>query len=473
MPRAFGPEIRDTGFGAAAIPRLAPACSHQPFRRIGRHLHGFLASGRLFSLALAVGATASGQVNPDGADWTLHTQSTYIDQWHYGFPSPYAGPESFTAASESAATFSVSLFLGRRLWDGAAVYYNPEIFQGYGLSRTLGIAGFPNGEAVKSGFANLHYNTSRLYLQQVVGLGGPREKIDDDQDQVAESVDVDRLVFSVGKFSANDFFDNNAYSHDSRTQFLNWALWESGAWDYPADVVGFTAGAVAEWNTQNGELHYGIFMEPSVANGARLDPHLTQAYGQILQYDIRYALSGDRTGTLRPFVYWNRAHMGLYAAADGENTPDIATTRTYRSKVGFGLSWDQALNANLGAFSRLSWDDGRTETFAFTEIDRSAAAGLSEKGTPWGRPDDVTGLAAVVNGLAPDHRRYLEEGGESFILGDGALDYGPEEIVEWYYRINLSAHLSLSPDWQYIEHPGYNRDRGGVSVYAVRAHVEF
>jgi high affinity Mn2+ porin len=410
----------------------------------------------------------------DVSQWSVHTQATVIEQWHYGFPSPYEGPNSFMSGAESDYTFSASLFLGHRLWTGAGIYYDPEFFQGHGLSDTLGIAGFPNGEAIKSGFPHVHYNTSRLFLRQTFGFGGGTEKIEDDADQLAGEEDINRLTLTVGKFAANDYFDDNADSHDARTQFLNWALLESGAWDAPGDVRGFTVGGVAEWHTQGGALRYGIFMEPRETNSASLDPHITRAFGQILEYDLPYKLGGGLTGTLRPFVYWNRANMGSFSVADAlPSGPDISATRTYRSKEGLGLSWDQGLTANLSVFARLSWNDARTEEIAYSEIDRSAASGLSLAGSGWGRKDDVAGLAVAIDGLAPDHQQYLAAGGTGFILGDGGLNYGPEEILESYYSFQVTKWFSLSPDFQYIEHPGYNRDRGGVSVYAVRAHVEF
>src|SRR5208283_2766123 len=255
----------------------------------------------------------------------------------------------------------------------------------------------------------------------------------------------------------------------------NWSLWESAAWDYPADVVGYTAGLVAEWNTKNWTLHYGVFMEPTVPNGARLDYHLANAHGQILQLDRRYAL-GDLSGTVRPFVFWNQARMGNYS--DALASPDIgdalSQSRAYRSKLGFGVSWDQQLAGDLGAFARLSWDDGRSESFSFTEVDRSAAAGLSFGGGPWGRKDDTFAVAVAVNGIVPSHQAYLAAGGtEGLILGDGALSYGPEEILESYYSWKVAKWLSVSPDLQYVVHPGYNRARGPVVIYALRAHVEF
>ena len=373
-----------------------------------------------------------------GAGWSLHVQSTLVDQWHGAYSAAYSGDNSFLNTQEDEHTLSLSLYLGHPLWRGADIFYNPEGFQGYGLSRTLGVAGFPNGEAVKSGYGSVHYNTSRLFLRQVFGLGGETEQQTDDVLQCARVVDVNRLIFSVGKFSAGDFFDGNAYSHDPRTQFLNWSLMDSGAWDYPADVVGFTGGAVLEWNTRTWMLHYGLFMEPRVSNGARLDPHLEQAHGQILQFDQRY-LVGGHAGTLRPFVYWNQARMGNYDQAVHRATvqggADITATAAYRSKLGFGLSWDQALAQDLGIFARLSHNDGRTESWAFTEIDSSAALGLSMKGQRWGRAQDTLGLACVENAISGSHQRYLAAGGSGLILGDGALSPAREQVLEVYYDL--------------------------------------
>jgi len=434
----------------------------------------------MLALATSAGPFAhhSGAQSPPAeaaVAWSLHEQATWIAQGHPSFNSPYEGPNSFTSGSEADRTFSLSVFLGFRVWSDTELYFNPEVFQGHGLSGTLGVAGFPNGESGKAAFPNLHYNTSRLFIRHTFGLGGETEKIEDDQNQVAGVQDVNRLTLTAGKFAASDFFDANGYSHDTRTQFLNWSLWESAAWDYPADVVGYTAGLVAEWNTKNWTLHYGVFMEPTVPNGARLDYHLANAHGQILQLDRRYAL-GDLSGTVRPFVFWNQARMGNYS--DALASPDIgdalSQSRAYRSKLGFGVSWDQQLAGDLGAFVRLSWDDGRSESFSFTEVDRSAAAGLSFGGGPWGRKDDTFAVAVAVNGIVPSHQAYLAAGGtEGLILGDGALSYGPEEILESYYSWKVAKWLSVSPDLQYVVHPGYNRARGPVVIYALRAHVEF
>jgi high affinity Mn2+ porin len=434
-------------------------------------------AGAAYALLLPLAAAEPGPAPPEEASspYSLHEQVTWIDQEHPSFTSPYEGLNSLTSAADDERTFSSSVYFGYRLAPATEIYFDPEIIQGHGLSDTRGVSGFPNGESVKAAFVHLHYNTSRLFIRQVFGLGGESEAVEDDSNQVAGKRDVDRIVLSLGKFSANDFFDDNAYSHDPRTGFLNEALWESGAWDYPADSVGFTGGFVAEWNTKNWALHYGIFMEPTTTNGPRLDYHVLQAHGQILQFDRHYSL-GDLVGTLRPFVYWNQARMGNYA--DAVASPDISTAlgdnRAYRSKAGFGMSWDQAFTQDLGGFARLSWNDGRTEAFAFTEIDRSLAAGLSADGGRWGRKGDTLAVAAVVNAISPGHQAYLAAGGtEGLDLGDGRLTYGPEEILETYYSLRAAKWLWISPDFQYVVHPADNRDRGPVQIYAVRVHLEF
>jgi high affinity Mn2+ porin len=433
---------------------------------------------KILRLPVALGVVAAAAVAAADAtapaDWTVHGQATVIEQWHYAFPSPYVGPNSFLPSEDAEHTLSSTLFLGRRLWAGAGLFYNPEFLQGGGLSQTVGIASFPNGEAAKASFNNLHYNTSRLYLQQVVALGGETEAVDDDQNQLAGRRAADRLTFTLGKFSAADFFDDNAASHDARTQFMNIALGESAAWDFPADALGYTGGFVAEWARPRWTWRYGFLMEPTVANGPSLEADVGRARGQILEADRGYTWGG-RPGVLRAFVFWNRADMGSYAAtlATPADRQDIALTRADRSKVGAGVSWDQALTGDLTAFSRLSWNDGRTESWAFTEIDRSLAAGLSLKGSGWGRADDTAAVAAVASGLSTGHRDYLEAGGTGLILGDGALTYAPEEITEIYYSARVCRWLWVTPDYQYVEHPGYNSARGGVAIYALRAHVEF
>ena len=449
------------------------------FQPIQRNRRGTIAAG-LVVLSLLWGRaraddTQASAGSLDASQWSAHAQATVIEQWHYGFPAEYSGQNSLESrATEDKHTVTATLFIGRRLWPGAEIYFDPEVPEGEGLSGTVGMAGFPNGEGTRAAGSSPHYNTARLYLQQTFGLGGGKEKIDDDENQLAGEKDVNRLTLIVGKFAAVDYFDDNAYSHDPRTQFLNWALMDSGAWDYPADTRGYTAGFAAQLKQKDWSAKYGIMMEPLKANQLILDKHVTKAFAQVLEFDRSYSWDGH-PATVRPFIFLNRADMGSYSEAISNPAADLDVTRTrrYRSKYGAGLSWDQELASNLGAFMRLSWNDGKTESWAFTEIDRSVATGLSLKGAGWGRGDDVAGIAGIIDGLSSDHRRYLAAGGHGFIIGDGRLDYGPEEIAEAYYNAKVVKGIWITPDIQYAEHPGYNRDRGGLPIFAVRAHFEY
>jgi high affinity Mn2+ porin len=426
-------------------------------------------------ITLMLLAAQSAQAQSTDADaWSVHAQATIVDQWHYGFHSPYEGIESLQGSAENKHTLSATLFLGYGVWKGGELYFDPELTQGTGLSGTQGIAAFPNGEATHASGTAPSFDVARLFFRQTIGLGGETEKLDDDENQVAEVQDVDRMVLTAGKLAATDVFDDNAFSHDPRTQFLNVALMDSGAWDFPADTKGYTTGFTAELNRKDWTLHYGIFMEPAEANGSALDKHLLKAWGQILQWDRRYA-RGNRTGTVRPFVFWNRADMGNYglAVSDPAAHLDIVNTRAYRSKVGAGVSWDQELTSDLGAFARVSWNDGRTETWAFTEIDSSVAAGLSLQGTAWDRKDDTLGMAEVIDGLAQDHRRYLEAGGYDFSIGDGRLSYATEDVTECYYNWKPLSWMAVAADYQFVVNPAYNSSRGPVSIFGARVHCSY
>jgi len=272
-----------------------------------------------------------------------------------------------------------------------------------------------------------------------------------------------------------DFFDNNAYSHDPRTQFLNWVLMGHGAWDYPADTRGYTEGLATEFYWDDWSARAGRFAEPLVANMMEIDHAYGRAHGDALELEHDHSL-GTLPGVVRVLFYRNTTRMGDYreALALSPVAPDITATRQYgRVKRGYGINVEQALSQDLGAFARWSWDDGKTESWAFTEVDRSLTAGLALKGTAWHRPQDHFGLAAIQNGLSPDHKAYLAAGGMGFLLGDGRLNYQPERIYETYYACAMGHYVTASLDLQRCWNPAYNADRGPVSLVAVRCHVQF
>ncbi len=423
------------------------------------------------TLATLILLGAPGEAPPES--WNVHGQSTVVVQGHGAFDAPYSGDHSFQSRKETRTSFTSTLFLGWRPWKGGEVYLDPELSAGQGLSQVLGLAGAPNGEIYRVDSPQLKLSLARLYLRHTWDLGGSPELLESDANQLAGPRPRRRFTLTAGRFSTLDFFDGNAYAHDPRTQFLNWSLMGAGAWDYPADTRGYTWGVAVEWAWDAWALRGGTFMEPVAANQLEVEHQSSRSPGEVLEAE-QAPTWGDREGRLRVLAFANHARMGNYQDASALPHPDVVATRAPgRTKWGLGLNAEQSLLEALGVFGRLSWNDGATETWAFTEIDRSLALGAQLLGGAWGRKEDRLAAALVVNGLSQDHRDYLARGGEGFLLGDGRLAYGPETILEAYYALGLAKGLTLTFDAQRVWNPGYNRDRGPVEVFALRLHAAF
>jgi high affinity Mn2+ porin len=408
--------------------------------------------------------------------FSLHGQATVIAQDHDAFHSPYQGLNSLPRHDGLKTSITGTLFLGARLpWPGSEVYFDPEIAGGEGFGGVKGIAGFTNGEIPRVGTPEPEPYVARLFVRQDFDLGGKKQWVEPQQNQLSGYKSDSRVTVSLGKFAASDFFDNNNYSHDPRSQFENWSIMENGAWDYAADTRGYTLGGVVELIQPSWTLRYGAFAEPKQANGGTLDSHVPQALSHNIEFEDRWSWR-DQPGVIRALVFANTAHMGNYRRAiddPGPHGPDITLSRTYSTKYGLGLSFEQAIYEDVGVFGRLGWNDGHTESWAFTEIDRTAGLGVSLKGNRWNRSNDVVGVAYVANGISKDHRDYLRAGGYGFLIGDGKLSYGWEQIGEIYYLVKISDHIFVTADAQFIGNPAYNRDRGPVAVGGLRAHIEF
>jgi hypothetical protein len=438
--------------------------------------HRLRLRGCAATLALALSAS-SAYAGLTADDWAFNAQTTYVYQSKDAFPARYSGPNSLRPEHERSYTFSATAYLGLRPWSGGELFVNPEVVQGVALSRVTGLGGFTNGEIQKAAGPNLTGYRARLFLRQTFDLGGDTEEIDASPNHFAVKTTSDRLVVTLGNVSTIDIFGTNTYAGDPRTQFLNWSFLTYGAYDYAADLRGYTWGAAAEYYHGDWTLRAGRFMQPRQSNGRRLNQHLLESYGDQVEIERRHEL-GERPGKLQLLAYRNVARMANFSEALAlaratDTTPDIAAVRRSQAKVGVGLGAEQAITDDLGVFARASMHDGRTETFAFTEIDRSLSAGAVMKGSRWGRGDDTFGLALVQNGISKSHRDYLAAGGTTFFLGDGALTYRPERILETYYRVGLFKGIAFTLDYQHISNPGYNSDRGPVNVGSVRLHAEF
>ncbi len=409
--------------------------------------------------------------------FNLHFQATYVYQYKPAFGADYSGPNSLKTGEERDNSVTATLFLGIRLWQGAELYINPEIAGGSGLSGAYGMAASTNGETFRVGDPSPTLYLARGYIKQTIALNSKDCPVDDGANQLACDYRSHALSFYLGKFSLGDLFDNSAYATGPKTSFLNWCFMNNGAWDYAANLRGYTLSFVTALQWDNMTYKVALATMPTVANGPDLNTNLGQEYSINAEVSRTFKLH-KKDGHLRLLGYYNIGDMGNYQTAINEvtagNVPDVISTRKYgRGKYGFGLNFDQQLSNTIGVFGRAGWNDGQNETWCFTEADETISAGLSINGTGWKRKDDNIGVAIVVNGLSKEHRQYLADGGLGFQLGDGTLSYANETVAECYYSFKpVATGIWLSLDYQFALNPGYNMDRGPVNVFSFRAHVE-
>ena len=401
----------------------------------------------------------------------MHAQSTYLRQTKPSFASPYKGRKSLGGARAGSYSFTATAFLGVRAGDSLEVYFNPELTQGVPFSQLQGVAGFTNGELARTSGPELNLYSARLFLRKTWNLGGAMEEQASEQNQVKTRYAAERIVLTAGTLSVLDVFDAVDYSRDARTQFMNWSSLTYGAWDYPADARGYTRGIAVEYITPRYALRAGRFALPRESNGLTLDGRMGRHYGDVAEAELPFRLAG-REAALRVLVFRNRAIMGSFdEAATAGGTPDVTSVRRLQSKSGLGAGVQAELAQHVGGYVRAARNDGKTETFAFTEIDHSLAAGVLARGERWSRAGDSAGVALYLNGLGRAHRSYLAAGGEGFFLGDGRLNYASEKIFEVFYSTHLGGRVWLSGGYQRIANPGYNRDRGPADFFGLRLHA--
>jgi len=403
----------------------------------------------------------------------LHGQATYVRQAKPAFSAAYSGPKSLTAERDYGYSFTATAFIGARLGGGWEAYFNPELVQGAPLSSLQGVGGFHNGESQRSAGPELRGYRARAFVRKTWSRGGEMEQVDSEANQVRTSYAAERWVLTAGNFSVLDVFDAVDFSRDPRMQFLNWASLTYGAWDYAADARGYTWGVAVEYITPGWSIRGGRFLMPVESNGLTLNRNFTTHYGDAIEFERPLSIAGHKA-TWRALGFHNRVNAGAFRDALGAGTPpDVATVRHIQDKFGLATGLQLELTADIGAYARAGWNDGRTETYAFSEIDRSLAAGVLAKGGRWRRGQDSAGAALYVNGLSRDHRDYLAAGGEGFFLGDGQLNYSTERTLELFYNLNMVRGAWISASAQRTVNPGYNRDRGPAEVYSLRLHTEF
>ena len=475
-------DLGSTGrFGLGAAPGLGPVStqghftSNQMLARLSWYPAG---------LRLPPEPDETAPHDPDNGDtgrFSLHGQTTFVNQGVTGFRAPYQGANSLVP-HQAQATTTATAFVGFKLLEGTELYYNPEFSQGFGLSRTLGVAGFVNGEAQKAGAPFPKLRSNRYFVRQTFGLGGETEDVPDGPNQVATRRDVERITVVAGKFALGDFFDGNVYAHDPRVDFMNWSLWAASAWDFPANLPGFTQGVYVEYNRAEFAVRAAYTQVPKEPSSDVLDPRVFDRQGANIEFEGRYVMPAlEQQGRVRIGFFSNEGNTANYrqvvaltqSGTFGDVNDAAAASRRPRRKTGGYVNLEQAVTADLGVFARVSLSDGRNESLSFTDVDRSASGGLSLKGTAWGRSGDTVGLGATMNGLTEAHRAYFAAGGLGLLIGDGRLNYAPERALEAYYAIGLTKTVTLTFDYQRVINPGYNRDRGPADFFATRLHADF
>ena len=431
---------------------------------------------------------------PETEDITARYQLTYNWQHHDSFGAAYSGANSLSPQSERMYTFSTTAHWGFRPWQDGELYFDPEVASGVPFSGSVvGMGGFTNGEITRAGGSSPKLYRQRLFVRQTWNRGGEQEQIESDFNQMAGMVDRNRFVLTAGNFSTLDVFDNNAYAKDPRTQFMNWGNWTYAAYDYAADARGFGWGFAGEWYQDNWVLRFGRMTGPKEPNGLPVDFAIGKHYGDQVEIERGHMLA-DQPGKVRVLAWRNRANTASFSDAtqwmnqwkqanpgEVQTTPQALIDSRHGEKIkyGLGVNIEQAISPSVGFFLRAMKADGKTETYAFTEADGSLSTGLVFKGGLWGRNDDAVGVAFMHNTLSCDRRDFLAAGGMSFFLGDASatsatsLTYKPEQILEAFYSFQMARGTWLTTDYQRIQNPAYNADRGPVNVYAARLHAEF
>lgn len=416
--------------------------------------------------------------------FTLHAQETTVSQFRPKFKASYSGAHSQLPIEEWGTTITSTIYLGVKLWNNAQIVVNPEIAGGHGLSFAYGIAAFTNGEAFRVGNPDPTFYLARGYFKQLIPLTKEKALQEDGENKLAQYIPTKYFAITLGKVSIADYFDDNSFSHNPRTQFLSWGLMSNGAWDYPANTRGYTPSAIAEYIAKKWEIRYAISMMPNTANGNTMDKNIGKANANSFEIKYKYKINNQQ-GKISAIAFYNTALMGSYSAQNILQIPDTANpgslinnysiiaSRQYgRNKYGFGLNVEQNINKNIGIFARASYNDGKNETWCFTEIDRAFSIGTSIKGTKWNREKDVFGFAYCISGLSSEHADYLSKGGLGFILGDGKLNYKNEHLLESFYSASLfDGKITPSLVCQLVANPAYNKDRGPINIYSIRLHI--
>jgi high affinity Mn2+ porin len=407
-------------------------------------------------------------------------QANFIFNTNPPFYAKYSGVHSLGPNYEKATSRVLTLYTGFRVNNSFELLADVEEAGGAALSAGFGLAGFTNLDIVRNPLLSKAPYLARGMVHKVFALS--KDKVENERNSLSlfDELPRRRLEVRFGKFGMVDFFDQNSAGSDTHLQFTNWTIDNDGAYDYAADTRGYTVGGVIDYEDRDWSVRIGEGLMPRVANGIDLVWKFWEAHAENYEIDWQHGVLPKKAGVIRLLSYVNHANMGIYREAVDQfeqgitPVPEITNHPWHiTEKYGFGVNMEQTIVPDVVAFARWGWDNGKTESFAYTEDDETFEVGVGFYGRRWRRKQDRAGVAFVTNGIKKDHQEYLADGGLGFLLGDGALNYGRENIFETYYTAHIWRGIYLAPGVQHINNPGYNRDRGPVTVPSFRAHVEF
>jgi len=456
-----------TFFGATAFAQKAGSGSDQ-IASFAEPIDNLPTEGTLFGLSV-----------------NIHGQTTYINQRYNNFTSSYSGMNSMSAQKSMAYTWSGTLFFGARVAPNTDIYFNPEVVSGVPFSDLVGLGGFSNGEATKAAGLNAKFYSARAFLRQTINQEGDKVVLENEANQITQTVSSNRVVLTAGQFSTLDIFDDSRYAKDPRIQFMNWGNMTYLAYDYAADARGYSTGLAGEWYLSNWVMRAARMLAPKSPNGRDLNWQIFNTYGDQIEVERQHNIA-DLPGKVSVLAYRNRMILARFqdatnyvVANNAQGTQAINNVRTnYQYKTGVGINGEQALTKDLGIYGRAFTSDGHTETMSFTEADNSISVGMGLNGTSWSRPKDTIGISMMQNGLSSYRKNYLQSGGVSYFIGDyagpgQAISYRPERIGEVYYNATVIKNVLAGLNFQHINNPAYNAARGPVNILSFRIHAEF
>jgi len=385
---------------------------------------------------------------------------TGIGQTYSSLKTDNMGDGAFARSTEPQYLSLITMSVDIIPWSNCNINLSPEVAVGNGLGNGAGMAAYPNA---LFGFPQQLPYFARAQIQQKFEM------------KASESRKLQSLTILAGRYIIQEAFDVNPYANDPRHDFLNFMHNMQGAWDASTTAYGWTYGGALNLSFKHSLFNFALASVDEEAGGDLVDKNFRNAYSLNAQFVQNFMING-RVGAIRVFGFFNRAKTGSYSnyGVDSSGLATFEDLRHYQGKFGGYIDANYLLPKGVGAFARVSWNNGKTESWGYTQSDFSVNAGLVCNPKIFFNHNDMFGVTASYNTISMGHRKFLEAGGGNFMVANnGILDFGAELVFETFYSFNLVKELYITPDYQFVMNPGYDQTRGNTHVFAVRFNADF